>query len=85
MSPGAQQIPEKLIEEVIHAVRTELGTTALETTLDATLADLGADSLDTVELCCQMEEVFGIEISDEAFESWDTVNDVLLEVDRQLK
>ena len=39
--------------------------------------DLGADSLDLVELIMSMEEEFDIEISDEEAENLITVNDVL--------
>ena len=38
--------------------------------------DLGADSLDTVELVMALEEEFGIEISDEDAEKVQTVGDV---------
>jgi acyl carrier protein len=39
--------------------------------------DLGADSLDTVELVMAFEEEFGIEIKDEDAEKIATVNDVI--------
>ncbi len=39
--------------------------------------DLGADSLDTVELVMAFEEEFGIEIADEDAEKIATVNDVI--------
>ena len=39
--------------------------------------DLGADSLDTVELIMQFEEEFGIEIPDEDAENIRTVGDVI--------
>lgn len=39
--------------------------------------DLGADSLDTVELVMAFEEEFGIEIPDEAAEKIQTVNDAI--------
>ncbi|MEQ9363111.1 MAG: acyl carrier protein, partial [Leptospirales bacterium] len=43
--------------------------------------DLGADSLDTVELVMALEEEFGIEISDEDAEKIQTVGDVSKYVD----
>ena len=39
--------------------------------------DLGADSLDTVELIMQLEEEFGIEIPDEEAEKMTTVKSVV--------
>ncbi len=39
--------------------------------------DLGADSLDLVELIMEMEEVFGMEIADEELEKIKTIQDVI--------
>jgi len=39
--------------------------------------DLGADSLDLVELIMEMEEVFGLEIADEELEKIRTIKDVI--------
>jgi acyl carrier protein len=39
--------------------------------------DLGADSLDLVELIMEMEEAFGIEIADEELEKIRTIKDIL--------
>ena len=44
---------------------------------DSFMDDLGADSLDTVELIMVFEEEFGIEIPDEDAENIRTVGDVL--------
>ena len=38
--------------------------------------DLGADSLDTVELCMAIEEEFETEITDEQMQVWETVSDI---------
>lgn len=47
-------------------------------TLGSSLADdLGADSIDAIELTMQFEEAFDIEIPDEAVENWKTVKDIL--------
>ena len=43
--------------------------------------DLGADSLDTVELVMALEEEYGIEISDEDAEKIQTVGDVMSYID----
>lgn len=47
-------------------------------TLEATLTDdLGADSLDAVELNMALEEAFGAEIPDEELEGMKTVRDIV--------
>jgi acyl carrier protein len=47
------------------------------TNMASFIDDLGADSLDIVELVMKMEEEFGIEIPDEEAEKIKTVNDVV--------
>ena len=47
--------------------------------------DLGADSLDTVELVMAFEEEFGIEIPDEAAEKIQTVSDAITYVEKNAK
>ena len=48
----------------------------------AFVADLGADSLDTVELVMALEDEFGIEIPDDAAESIVTVGDAVKYIDK---
>lgn len=43
-------------------------------TPQSTFQDLGADSLDMVEIVMKLEEVFGIEIKDEDAEKFSTLN-----------
>lgn len=47
--------------------------------------DLGADSLDTVELIMEFEKVFGISISDEAAEKITTVGDAIAYIEQNSK
>jgi len=47
------------------------------------IEDLGADSLDTVELVMAFEEEFGIEIPDDAAESIVTVGDAVKYIEKQ--
>lgn len=49
------------------------------------IEDLGADSLDIVELVMAMEEAFGVEIPDEAAEKIKTVGDAIKYVDEHGK
>ena len=66
---------EKKVREI---VAEQLGKDANEVTVTASfIDDLGADSLDIVELVMKMEEEFGIEIPDEEAEKIKTVNDVV--------
>ena len=44
--------------------------------------DLGADSLDTVELVMAFEEEFGVEISDDTANEIQTVNDAVVYIDK---
>lgn len=70
---------EKSIEErVIDVVCDQLSTSKENVTLQTSfINDLGADSLDTVELVMEFEERFGIEIPDEAAEKIQTVGDAV--------
>ena len=70
---------EKSIEErVIDVVCDQLSTSADKVTLETSfINDLGADSLDTVELVMEFEERFHIEIPDEAAEKIQTVGDAV--------
>ena len=65
-------------ERVQKIVVEHLGVEADKVTQDASfIDDLGADSLDTVELVMAFEEEFGVEIPDEAAEKITTVGTVL--------
>ncbi|MBF8261034.1 MAG: Acyl carrier protein (ACP) [candidate division NC10 bacterium] len=65
---------EGLEEKVKKIIVDQLGVDAAEVTPEASfIEDLGADSLDTVELVMALEEEFGIEIPDEEAEKIMTV------------
>ena len=67
-----------LEEKVIKIDMEQLDVTREECVLEASfLDDLGADSLDIVELLMDMEEAFGIEIADEELEKISTIKDVI--------
>ena len=64
-------------DKVRDIVVEQLGSEADEVTLESTfIDDLGADSLDIVELIMAFEEEFNVEIPDEAAEKIKTVQDV---------
>jgi acyl carrier protein len=61
-------------DQVVAVVVEQLGVSADKVTKEASFVDdLGADSLDTVELVMALEEEFETEISDEDAESITTV------------
>ncbi len=65
-------------EKVKSIIAEQLGVKAEEVTPEASfIDDLGADSLDTVELVMAFEEEFGIEIPDEDAEKIITVGDAV--------
>ncbi len=70
---------EKTIEDKVKDIIVEqLGVNAEQVTSAARfIEDLGADSLDTVELVMAFEEEFGAEIPDEQAEKLLTVGDVV--------
>jgi acyl carrier protein len=70
---------EKTVERrVIEIIVEQLGVSEEEVTMEASfIDDLGADSLDLVELIMAMEEEFSLEISDEDAEKILTVQDVV--------
>ncbi len=73
-------------EKVQDIVAEKLGIEKSKITLEASfIEDLGADSLDTVELIMRMEEVFGITIPDEEAEKLKTVGDVVKYLDERVK
>ena len=73
-------------EKVKSIIVEQLGVNESEVTGAASFVDdLGADSLDTIELVMAFEEAFGIEIPDEAAEKIKTVQDAVDYVDKQTK
>jgi acyl carrier protein len=70
-------------ERVKKIVVENLGVEAADVTEAASfIDDLGADSLDTVELVMAFEEEFGIEIPDDAAETILTVADAVKFIDQ---
>ena len=69
-------------DRVKKIVIEHLGVEAEKVTEDASfIDDLGADSLDIVELVMAFEEEFGVEIPDDAAENISTVNDAIEYID----
>ena len=69
-------------ERVKKIVVEHLGVEAEKVTEEASfIDDLGADSLDIVELVMAFEEEFGVEIPDDAAEKISTVKDAITYID----
>jgi len=67
-----------LEEKVKEIIAKQLGVSQAEITPESSFVeDLGADSLDTVELVMAFEEAFGIEIPDEDAEKISKVKDAI--------
>ncbi len=65
-------------DRVINVIAEQLGVDKSEVTLEASFTDdLGADSLDTVELVMAFEEEFDVEIPDEDAEKMSIVQDAI--------
>lgn len=68
----------EIISQVKNIISEKLGVSLSEVIETASFVDdLGADSLDTVELVMELEEKFGLEIPDEDAEKIKTVKDAI--------
>ena len=75
-----------ITSKVKEIIVDKLGVDAAEVTPEASFTkDLGADSLDTVELIMEFENAFGIEIPDAAAEKISTVGDALSYIEANQK
>ena len=73
-------------ERIKQIIGEQLGVTAEEVTPEASfIDDLGADSLDIVELVMAIEEEYGLEIPDEAAERMQTIGDAIAYVEERQK
>ena len=78
MSEVAQRVKSIIVDK--------LGVEESEVTETASFTnDLGADSLDTVELIMEFEKAFGITIPDEAAEKISTVGDAITYIENNAK
>ena len=74
---------EQLFDEISAIIEERLGVSASDITPDKNLTnDLGADSLDSVELIMSIEQNFGISIPEDASENIKTVGDIISYIKR---
>lgn len=64
-------------KRVIDLVAEQMSRPSSEVTLETTLQDLGADSLDRVELIMKFEEEFNIEVQDEDLEKLNSLQELV--------
>ncbi len=75
---GGEQIDMAIIEQVKAIIIDQLGVDEEDVQMEASFVDdLGADSLDIVELVMALEEEFELEISDEDAEKIRTVGEAV--------
>ncbi|MEE9162087.1 MAG: acyl carrier protein [Candidatus Neomarinimicrobiota bacterium] len=73
------------LDKISDVIADKLGVEPSKITPEAKFVeDLGADSLDTVELIMQLEDEFNIEIPDEEAEKLTTVGSVAEYIDKNL-
>ena len=76
---------EEIVKQVKAIIVDKLGVEESEVTETANFTnDLGADSLDTVELLMEFERVFGIKITDEETSTIATVQDAIEKVKEKI-
>jgi acyl carrier protein len=76
----------EIVEKVKAIISEQLGVDEAEITPSASFTDdLGADSLDQVELVMALEEAYGLEIGDEDVEDMKTVQNAIDYIDKNAK
>ncbi|MCS1351363.1 acyl carrier protein [Mechercharimyces sp. CAU 1602] len=74
------------LERVKRIIVDRLDVDASEVTLEASVKDdLDADSLDITDLMLELEDEFGLEISDEEAEKIETVGDIVTYINSKVK
>ena len=68
---------EDTVQKVTSIIADKLSRSVDSISLESTFKDLGADSLDIVEIIMNFEETFGIEIKDEDAEKIKTVQEAV--------
>lgn len=75
-----------IFEKVREIICSTLKLDPSKVTLEANLEhDLGADSLDAVEVVMALEDEFGVEIDDEAAQNIKTVQDIVNHIESKQK
>ncbi|MEE9487074.1 MAG: acyl carrier protein [Candidatus Bathyanammoxibius sp.] len=79
-------MPSAVADRVIELVSKQMGVNAQQITPQTSFVnDLGADSLDTVELIMEFEDAFDMNIPDEEAEKIQTVGDAIGYIEKRAK
>lgn len=83
---GNEKMNQEILNQVKEIIVEYLGVEEEQVVPEATLMDnLGADSLDLVELSMNLEEKFGVTIDDEDIGNLKTVGDVVAYLEKNQK
>lgn len=83
---GNEKMNQEILNQVKEIIIEYLGVEEEQVVPEATLMDnLGADSLDLVELSMNLEEKFGVTIDDEDIGNLKTVGDVVAYLEKNQK
>lgn len=75
-----------VFDKVKDIIADQLDVEADDITLEAVITeDLGADSLDVVDLVMSLEDEFGVEIPDDAMANIKTVGDIVAYIEKETK
>lgn len=66
-----------LLDEVKEILADQLEISVDDIELESTLSDLGADSLDAIDMVMTIEDQYSIEVPDSVIENMKTVEDVV--------
>ncbi len=66
-----------VFERLREIICDQLELSEDDVTLDAVLTDVGADSLDLVDIVMSIEDEFGVEVPDDALDRFVTIGDVV--------
>lgn len=73
-----------LFDEIKEILADQLEVNAEDIELNSNLTDLGADSLDAIDIVMTLEDQYGIEVPDEVIENMKTVEDIVTFVESKI-
>ena len=73
-----------IFNKIKDIIKDELGFETDDLTLESTLQDMGADSLDAVELIMAIEEVYDIEIAEEDAQQFTSLGNIVAYIESKI-